>query len=90
MERRWRGENRDAVRHRGDTDAGLGHGGQCGNDAPPAGHAHGHLPLARDLAAEYHWPRQATLRQSFSDFEEVETMIHLKPLGASFKTRTVS
>jgi hypothetical protein len=42
------------------------------------------------LMAIYHWPRQATLRQSFSDFEEEETMIHLKPLRASFKTRTVS
>ena len=31
-----------------------------------------------------------TLRQSFSNFEEEETMIHLKPLRASFKTRTVS
>ncbi|MGH3144806.1 MAG: C45 family autoproteolytic acyltransferase/hydrolase, partial [Rubrobacter sp.] len=43
-----------------------------------------------DLAAEYHWPRRATLRQSFSSFEEKDTMIHLKPLRASFKTRTVS
>jgi len=42
------------------------------------------------LMAIYHWPRQATLRQSFSDFEEEETMIHLEPLRASFKTRTVS
>ena len=57
-------------------------------------HAFGTLYTAayypRDLAAEYYWPRQATLRQSFSDFEEEETVIHLKPLLTSFKTRTVS
>jgi predicted choloylglycine hydrolase len=57
-------------------------------------HAFGTLYTAayypRDLAAEYYWPRQAILRQSFSDFEEEETIIHLKPLRASFKTRTVS
>ena len=53
-------------------------------------------PLARSIpqrpipAAEYYWPRQATLRQSFTDFEEEERMVHLKPLRASFKTRTVS
>jgi predicted choloylglycine hydrolase len=43
-----------------------------------------------DLVAEYLWPRQATLRQSFENFEEKDTVIHLKPLRASFKTRTVS
>jgi predicted choloylglycine hydrolase len=57
-------------------------------------HAFGTLYTAayypRDLAAEYRWPHQATLRQSFSDFEEEERMIHLKPLRPSFKTRTVS
>jgi predicted choloylglycine hydrolase len=57
-------------------------------------HAFGTLYTAAyyplDLAAEYYWPRQATLRQSFSDFEEGESMVHLKPLRASFKTRTVS
>jgi predicted choloylglycine hydrolase len=57
-------------------------------------HAFGTLYTAayypRDLASEYRWPRQATLRQSFSDFKEEEKMIHLKPLRASFKTRTVS
>jgi predicted choloylglycine hydrolase len=57
-------------------------------------HAFGTLYTAayypRDLAAEYYWPRQATLRQSFSDFEEEEKVIHLKPLLTSFKTRTVS
>jgi predicted choloylglycine hydrolase len=57
-------------------------------------HAFGTLYTAayhpRDLAAEYRWPRQATLRQSFSDFEEDKTIVHLKPLRASFKTRSVS
>ena len=43
-----------------------------------------------DLVAEYLWPRRATLRQSFQNFEEKDTVIHLKPLRASFKTRTVS
>jgi predicted choloylglycine hydrolase len=57
-------------------------------------HAFGTLYTAaynpRDLTAEYYWPRRATLRQSFSDFEEEEMIVHLKPPRASFKTRTVS
>jgi predicted choloylglycine hydrolase len=41
-----------------------------------------------DRAVEYHWPHRGALRQSFSDFREQETLVHLRPARTSFKTRT--
>ncbi len=44
----------------------------------------------RERAVEYLWPRQDPLRQSVSGFEERDTIVHLRPARARFKTRTVS
>ncbi|MCB0154587.1 MAG: hypothetical protein KDF65_07305 [Anaerolineae bacterium] len=40
--------------------------------------------------AEYLWPGQATLRQSFAKFNEQKTVVNLKLARASFKTKTIS
>ncbi len=44
----------------------------------------------RERAVEYLWPHQDPLRQSVSGFEEHDTIVHLRPARARFKTRTVS
>jgi predicted choloylglycine hydrolase len=45
-------------------------------------------PLSQ--TAEYRWPRQAPLTQSFTTFTERKTVINLTLARASFKTKTVS